>query len=52
MLFRSIGTESLPTENWKSNLGSALIEYAQGTGDWANVEKVFTEDFATEWENR
>ena len=47
-----IGTESLPTENWKSNLSSALIEYSQGTGDWSNVEKVFTEDFATEWENR
>lgn len=47
-----IGTESLPTENWKSALGSALIEYSQGTADWSVVEKVFTEDFATEWENR
>lgn len=47
-----IGTESLPTENWKSDLGSALLEYAQGTSDWSAVEKVFTEEFATEWENR
>lgn len=47
-----IGTESIPTENWKANLSSALIEYAQGTGDWSGVEKVFTEDFKTEWENR
>ncbi|EET62789.1 ABC transporter, solute-binding protein [Marvinbryantia formatexigens DSM 14469] len=47
-----IGTENLPTENWKSELGSALIEYSQGTADWSVVEKVFTEDFATEWANR
>lgn len=47
-----IGTESIPTENWKSNLSSALIEYSQGTADWSNVEKVFTEDFASEWANR
>lgn len=47
-----IGTESIPTENWKADLGSALIEYAQGTADWSNVEKVFTEEFASEWENR
>lgn len=47
-----IGTDNIPTETWKSNLSSALIEYAQGTGDWSTVEKVFTEDFASEWENR
>lgn len=45
-----MGMESLPTENWKSDLASALIEYAQGTADWSNVEKVFTEEFASEWE--
>lgn len=47
-----IGTESLPTENWKSELVSALIEYSQGTADWSAVEKVFTEDFASEWASR
>ena len=47
-----IGTESMPTENWKSALGSALLEYTQGTSDWSAVEKVFTEDWTTEWENR
>lgn len=47
-----IGTMSMPTENWKSALGSALIEYTQGTSDWSAVEKVFTEDWATEWANR
>ncbi len=47
-----IGTESLPTENWKSELASALIEYSQGTADWSAVEKVFTEDFASEWASR
>lgn len=47
-----IGTESIPTENWKASLSSALIEYSQGTGDWSNVERVFTEEWASEWENR
>ncbi|MDO4298898.1 MAG: ABC transporter substrate-binding protein [Lachnospiraceae bacterium] len=47
-----IGTQCLPTENWKASLSSALIEYAQGTSDWSNVEKVFTEEFASEWANR
>jgi len=47
-----IGTQCLPTENWKADLASALIEYAQGTSDWSAVEKVFTEEFASEWANR
>lgn len=47
-----IGMECLPSETWKSDLSSALIEYAQGTGDWSNVEKIFTEEFASEWANR
>ncbi len=45
-----MGLQCIPTENWKSDLASALIEYAQGTADWSNVEKVFTEEFASEWE--
>ena len=24
----------MPSEEWKNKLGSALLEYAQGTGDW------------------
>ena len=45
-----MGLQCIPTENWKNDLASALIEYAQGTADWSNVEKVFTEEFASEWE--
>ncbi|MCI6019724.1 MAG: ABC transporter substrate-binding protein [Clostridiales bacterium] len=47
-----IGSQCLPTENWKANLASALIEYSQGTADWSVVEKCFTEDFAKEWATR
>ena len=24
----------MPSENWKNNLGGALLNYAQGTGTW------------------
>lgn len=43
------GFNQIPDENWKTELSSALIEYAQGTGDWDTVEKCFTEKFAEEW---
>lgn len=43
------GSMCIPTENWKAELSSALIEYAQGTGDWDAVAKCFTESFAREW---
>ena len=43
------GFSQIPDENWKTELSSALIEYAQGTGDWDTVEKCFTEKFAEEW---
>lgn len=43
------GSNQIPSENWKAELASALIEYAQGTGDWDAVEKCFTEKFAEEW---
>lgn len=36
------GFNQIPDENWKTELSSALIEYAQGTGDWDTVEKCFT----------
>ena len=35
---------TMPSENWKNNVGSALLEYAQGTGDWSAVETAFVPD--------
>ena len=39
---------TIPSEKWKNDLGAALLEYAQGTGDWAAVEKAFVDGWATE----
>lgn len=34
---------TIPSEEWKNNVGSALLEYAQGTGQWDAVEKAFVD---------
>ncbi|MFR0556739.1 extracellular solute-binding protein [Pseudoscardovia radai] len=39
----------MPSDNWKNNLGSALLEYAQGTGDWDNVKTQFVDGWASEY---
>lgn len=39
---------TMPSEEWKNVLGGALLEYAQGTGDWTAVEKAFVENWASE----
>ena len=40
---------TMPSENWKNNVGSALLEYAQGTGEWNAVETAFVDGWATEY---
>ncbi len=40
---------TMPSENWKNGVGSALLEYAQGTGDWAAVETAFVDGWAAEY---
>ena len=40
---------TIPSEKWKDNVGSALLEYAQGTGDWSAVETAFVDGWATEY---
>lgn len=40
---------TMPSENWKNNVGSALLEYAQGTGDWDGVVSAFVDGWATEY---
>ena len=40
---------TMPSENWKNGVGSALLEYAQGTGTWDVVVKAFVDGWATEY---
>jgi raffinose/stachyose/melibiose transport system substrate-binding protein len=40
----------MPSEEWKNKLGNALLEYAQGTGDWNAVKSAFVDNWATEYE--
>ena len=40
---------TMPSENWKNGVGSALLEYAQGTGDWSAVETAFVDGWAKEY---
>jgi raffinose/stachyose/melibiose transport system substrate-binding protein len=39
-----------PSDEWKTNLGNSLLEYAQGTSDWDGVKKAFVDNWATEYE--
>jgi raffinose/stachyose/melibiose transport system substrate-binding protein len=41
----------MPSEQWKNNLGSAMLEYAQGTGKWDSVQKAFVDGWASEIAN-
>ena len=40
----------MPSEEWKNKLGSALLEYAQGTGDWDAVKTAFVDGWKTEYD--
>ena len=39
----------MPSEEWKNKLGNALLEYAQGTGDWNAVKTAFVDNWAAEY---
>ena len=39
---------TMPSENWKNGLGSALTAYAAGTGTWDGVVTAFVDGWATE----
>ena len=41
---------TMPSDAWKNDLGSALLEYAQGTGSWDNVERAFVDGWKAEYE--
>ena len=34
---------TMPSEEWKNKVGSAMLEYAQGTGDWDAVRTAFVD---------
>ena len=41
---------TMPSEEWKNGVGSALLEYAQGTGEWDAVVTAFVDGWATEYQ--
>lgn len=40
---------TMPSEEWKNGVGSALLEYAQGTGNWDGVKAAFVEGWVKEY---
>ena len=40
---------TMPSENWKNDLGSALTAYAAGTGSWDTVVSNFVDGWASEY---
>ena len=40
---------TMPSEEWKNGLGSALTAYSAGTGDWNGVVKAFVDGWAAEY---
>ena len=40
---------TMPSEEWKNGVGSALLEYAQGTGEWDAVKTAFVDGWAKEY---
>lgn len=40
---------TMPSEEWKNGVGSALLEYAQGTSNWDAVKTAFVDGWASEY---
>ena len=40
---------TMPSENWKNELGTALTAYAAGTGSWDDVVSKFVDGWASEY---
>ena len=40
---------TMPSEEWKNGVGSALTAYAAGTGDWDAVKTAFVDGWASEY---
>lgn len=39
----------MPSEEYKDDLGQAMLAYAQGTGSWDDVVKAFVDNWATQY---
>ena len=44
-----VDDEFASNEEWKNGVGSALLEYAQGTGNWDGVVTAFVDGWASEY---
>lgn len=40
---------TMPSENWKNGVGTALTQYAAGTGEWDDVVTAFVDGWKTEY---
>jgi raffinose/stachyose/melibiose transport system substrate-binding protein len=40
---------TMPSEEWKNGVGTALTAYAAGTGDWDGVKTAFVDGWAKEY---
>ena len=41
-----------PSQKFKDDFGSALLQYAQGKKQWSDVKKTVVDEWATEWANQ
>ena len=39
----------IPGQAWADGVANALLEYAQGTGDWNGVKKAYLDDWTSAW---
>lgn len=40
---------AMPSQEWKDGVGQALLQYAQGTGQWDGVKTAFVDNWAKEY---
>ena len=45
------GMMFMPSQQWKDCVGSAMLEYAQGTGKWDAVKTAYVDGWASEYES-
>lgn len=41
---------TIPSEEWRNEVGNALLEYAQGTGEWDAVKTAFVDGWAEQYQ--
>ena len=45
------GIMFMPSQQWKDGVGSAMLEYVQGTGKWDAVKTAYVDGWASEYES-